>query len=210
MVWVSAFRLLYLKALAVCFLCLFIIHSVVMIKAHCDLQQNIGGQELLSLSADEEISLAGTKVGPSLRITQLLQQLRSYVNSLPSSAPIASTPAPMETDWHLALSCVQPSVAVGLDWHLPVLFVTGVFGLICWPVLHWRQIQSMCVLCCKGRRGDVAFVQLASRDLAVLCHMPQLLWWLFSHCECLIIIVLVKLLGFFFHSVFSLDVCIYL
>ena len=63
------------------------------------LLQNIGGGELLSLSAEEEISLAGTKVGPSLRITQLLQQLRSYANSYPSSAAqAAATPAPMEMD----------------------------------------------------------------------------------------------------------------
>ncbi|KAL8597044.1 hypothetical protein ACOMHN_055637 [Nucella lapillus] len=63
------------------------------------LRRNICGRDLLLLSADEEISLAGTKVGPSLRITQLLQQLRSYVNARSSStAPSATVPAAMETD----------------------------------------------------------------------------------------------------------------
>ena len=60
--------------------------------------QGMGGRELLSLSAEEEISLAGTKVGPSLRITQLLQQLRSYASSYRPPAQAATTPAPMETD----------------------------------------------------------------------------------------------------------------
>ena len=67
------------------------------------LLQNIGGRELLSLSAEEEISLAGTKVGPSLRITQLLQQLRSYASSYPSppaqAAATTASSAPMEMDW---------------------------------------------------------------------------------------------------------------
>lgn len=66
------------------------------------LPQNIGGRELLSLSAEEEISLAGTKVGPSLRITQLLQQLRFYASSYPSppaqAAAAAASSAPMEMD----------------------------------------------------------------------------------------------------------------
>ncbi|XP_070197617.1 MBT domain-containing protein 1-like isoform X1 [Littorina saxatilis] len=58
------------------------------------LRKNMSGRDLLALSAEEEISLAGTKVGPSLRITQLLQQLRSYANGFPSPA----VPAPMDTD----------------------------------------------------------------------------------------------------------------
>lgn len=65
------------------------------------LKKNVTGQQFLDLSAEQIISLAGTKVGPSLRITQLLQQLRTYSAGravlAPGSVPVMA-PAPMETD----------------------------------------------------------------------------------------------------------------
>lgn len=67
------------------------------------MRKNVTGKQFLDLSAEQIISLAGTKVGPSLRITQLLQQLRTYsaghaVLAPSSTATATIAPTPMETD----------------------------------------------------------------------------------------------------------------
>lgn len=42
--------------------------------------QNINGKALLNLTKEEVMALSGMKVGPSLKISDLIQQLRIKVN----------------------------------------------------------------------------------------------------------------------------------
>lgn len=50
--------------------------------AHCDTfsRNKIDGKRLLQLSKDEIITLLGMKVGPALKIYDLIQQLKCKVN----------------------------------------------------------------------------------------------------------------------------------
>ncbi|PVD34462.1 hypothetical protein C0Q70_05737 [Pomacea canaliculata] len=57
-------------------------------------KKGINGQQFLDLTPEQIISLAGTKVGPSLRITQLLQQLKTYSDG----KAIPASPGRMSVD----------------------------------------------------------------------------------------------------------------
>lgn len=50
--------------------------------AHCDTfsRNKVDGKRLLQLSKDEIIALLGMKVGPALKILDLIQQLKCKVN----------------------------------------------------------------------------------------------------------------------------------
>ena len=50
--------------------------------AYCETftEQNVDGGRLLSLTKDQIIDLTGFKVGPSLKIFDLIQQLKSKIN----------------------------------------------------------------------------------------------------------------------------------